>query len=160
MSKNIQQIYIANPATSVAATDLFYLGRSPYNTSDDFAILWSNILASIPQNVTWIDEVSGTVAATANTGYTSDDAAALVTYTLPASSAVGDWLEINGKGSGLWSIAQGAGQQIHVDGASTTSGAGGSLSSVGQYDNVRLRCLTANLIWTVVSQQSTGLTVV
>ncbi len=95
-----------------------------------------------------------------NTGYTSDDGASLVTFTLPTTSAIGDWIEINGKGSGLWTIAQATGQQIHINGSATTSGATGSLSSVGQFDNVRLRCLTANTIWTVVSQQSTGLTVV
>lgn len=108
----------------------------------------------------WVDETGAAVTMAANTGYTSDDGATLVTFTLPTASAIGDWVEINGKGSGLWTIAQAAGQQIKINGSATTSGATGTLSSVGQYDNVRLRCLTANTIWTVVSQQSAGLTVV
>jgi hypothetical protein len=108
----------------------------------------------------WVDETGSSVTMTTNTGYTSDDGSNLVTFTLPTTSAIGDWVEINGKGSGLWKIAQASGQQIHIGTVATTSGSGGSLASVNQYDNVRLRCLTANTIWTVVSQQSSGLTIV
>ena len=56
MSQNINQIFIANPASSMISTDLLYLGRSPYNTSDDFAITFANFVASI-----------GTATATAST---------------------------------------------------------------------------------------------
>lgn len=108
----------------------------------------------------WVDQTTASVTMAVNTGYTSDAGASLVTFTLPATSAIGDWVEINGKGSGLWTIAQASGQQIHINASATTSGATGTLSSTGQFDNVRLRCLTANTIWTVVSQQSAGLTVV
>lgn len=47
MSQNISQIYTGNPATTMQSTDLLYLGRSPYNTSDDFAITWGNMEGSI-----------------------------------------------------------------------------------------------------------------
>lgn len=47
MSQNIDQIYTSNPASSMEASDLLYLGRSPYSTSDDFAIQWSNMQLSI-----------------------------------------------------------------------------------------------------------------
>jgi len=321
MSLNIQQIYTANPATNVQSTDLFYLGRSPYGTSDDYAITGANLLASatsgavllapsgaqtitgfgltvpsftigtsnlvlagslttagafgstftmtgttsvtfptsgtlattsqIPSvvpaaltknndtNVTltlggtpntallqatsitagwtgtlavgrgglgiastptngqipigngtnytaatltagtgisitnasgsitlsyngaspWVDETGASVTMATNTGYTSDDGATLVTFTLPTTSAIGDFVEINGKGAGGWKIAQAAGQQIHFGSSATTSGTGGSLASTLQFDNVRLRCITANTIFTVVSVQGT-LTVV
>jgi hypothetical protein len=107
----------------------------------------------------WVDETGAAVTMTTNTGYTSDDGSTLVTFTLPTTSAVGDWVEINGKGAGLWKIAQAAGQQIHFGTATTTSGTGGSLASVNQYDTVRLRCLTASTIWTVVETISSTLTV-
>jgi len=107
----------------------------------------------------WVDQSSSPVTMTTNTGYTSDDASSLVTFTLPTTSAIGDFVEIVGKGSGLWKIAQAAGQQIQISPNSTTSGATGYLASVNQYDAVKLRCDTANTIWSVVSQQSTGLTV-
>lgn len=101
----------------------------------------------------WVDETGSNVTMATNTGYTSDDGASLVTFTLPTTSAIGDWIEINGKGSGGWSIAQATGQQIHFGSSTTTSGATGSLSSTNQYDCVRLRCITANTIWVVASVQ-------
>lgn len=108
----------------------------------------------------WVDQTTSSVTMSANTGYTINNGASLVTLTLPTSSAVGDWVEINGKSSGGWSIAQASGQQIFVSPSNTTSGAGGSLSSASQYDSVRIRCITANTIWVVISQQSAGLTIV
>src|SRR6266436_785428 len=47
MSQNIEQIFVANPASSMLGTDLLYLGRSPYDSTDDFAITFTNFLASI-----------------------------------------------------------------------------------------------------------------
>jgi hypothetical protein len=99
----------------------------------------------------WVDQTTGTVTMTANIGYTSDDGASLVTFTLPTTSAIGDFVEINGKGAGLYTIAQATGQQIHFGNIASTSGAGGSISSTLQFDCIRLRCVTANTIWVVVS---------
>jgi len=147
------QIPIGNGSTYTAATLTAGTGISVTNGSGSITIASSGASP-------WVDQTTGSVTMTSNTGYTSDDGAALVTFTLPTTSAIGDWLEINGKGSGLWTIAQASGQQIKVGTSATTLGAGGSLSSVNQYDNVRLRCITANTIWTVVAQQSSGLTIV
>lgn len=108
----------------------------------------------------WVDQASNSVTMTINTGYTTDNGASLVTYTLPASAILGSWIEINGLSSGGWSIAQAAGQLIHDGNQVTTTGVGGSLSSTNQYDCVRLRCVVANTTWTVVSQQTAGLTFV
>ena len=99
----------------------------------------------------WVDQSSATVTMTANTGYTADDGATLITFTLPTTSAIGDSVEINGKGAGLYTIAQATGQQIHFGNLASTSGAGGTVSSTLQYDCIRLRCITANTIWVVVS---------
>jgi hypothetical protein len=99
----------------------------------------------------WVDQTTGTVTMTTNTGYTSDDGASLVTFTLPTTSAIGDQVEINGKGAGLYTIAQASGQQIHFGNIASTSGAGGTVSSTLQYDCIKLRCITANTIWVVVS---------
>ena len=99
----------------------------------------------------WVDQTTGTVTMTTNTGYTSDDGASLVTFTLPTTSVIGDQVEINGKGAGLYTIAQASGQQIHFGNIASTSGAGGTVSSTLQYDCIKLRCITANTIWAVVS---------
>lgn len=214
MSKNIDQVFTANPITSNAGTDLMYFGQSPYTAGDDAAMTYANFSAqftlstlathnaALSTNATgvvtaialtdgqlligssagaplagtltpstgisitnghnsitiaanganpWVDQTSASVTMVANTGYTSDDGASLVTLTLPTSSNIGDWVEINGKGSGGWTVAQATGQQIHFGNQTTTSGATGSLSSTNQYDCLRLRCLTANTVWTVVS---------
>jgi hypothetical protein len=107
---------------------------------------------------TWVDQTTASVTMAVNTGYTANAGASLITFTLPAASAIGDYVEINGLAAGLWIIAQAAGQQIQVAPNATTAGVGGSLASINQYDCVRLRCVVANTVWAVVSQQSTGLT--
>lgn len=54
MSKNIDQVYIANPITSNTSTDLMYFGQSPYGASDDAAMTYANFalqfLAANPTN--------------------------------------------------------------------------------------------------------------
>lgn len=45
MSKNIDQVYIANPITSNASTDLMYFGQSPYAAGDDAAMTYANFAA-------------------------------------------------------------------------------------------------------------------
>ncbi len=44
-SKNIDQVYIANPITSNIGTDLMYFGRSPYGITDDTAMTFTNFAA-------------------------------------------------------------------------------------------------------------------
>lgn len=45
MSKNIHQVFIANPITSNTGTDLMYFGQSPYGTSNDAAMTYTNFSA-------------------------------------------------------------------------------------------------------------------
>lgn len=75
MSQNINQIFVANPAASMNASDLFYLGRSPYGVTDDFAITWANVLTSIRTQATgtYSIDISGN-AATATTATTATSA--------------------------------------------------------------------------------------
>ena len=42
MSENIHQIYVANPITSNASTDLMYFGQSPYGAGNDAAMTYAN----------------------------------------------------------------------------------------------------------------------
>jgi hypothetical protein len=88
-----------------------------------------------------------------NTGYTANNAS-LITFTLPATAAYGTELYVVGKGTGLWTIAQNAGQSIHFGAINTTTGTGGSLSSTLQYDVIGMVCTVANTAWTVI--QSIG----
>jgi hypothetical protein len=107
-----------------------------------------------------VNQTTASVTMVSNTFYLSNAGASLVTFTLPIVSAIGDWIEISGFGTGLWKIAQASGQQINFSITSSTLGAGGSIASVNKGDCVRLRCSVANTIWAVMSQSSTGLTVV
>jgi hypothetical protein len=47
MSQTLEQIFIANPSTTVATNDLFYLSLSPYTSGNDSAIKWSDLIAAI-----------------------------------------------------------------------------------------------------------------
>lgn len=42
MSKNIDQVFIANPITANLSTDLMYFGQSPYASGNDAAMLFSD----------------------------------------------------------------------------------------------------------------------
>jgi hypothetical protein len=105
------------------------------------------------------DVTAATQTMAVNNGYTSNDGATLVTFTLPTVAAYGTLMAVVGKASGLFTIAQNALQTIHFGNQNTTTGAAGSLSSTNQYDNVYLLCTTANTDFTVVHAQG-NLTVV
>lgn len=103
--------------------------------------------------MSWVDLASSSVTMVTNTGYTADNGASLITLTLPTSCTIGDAIEVQGKGTGLWKIAQAASQQIFFGNATSTAGTGGSVASTLQYDCIRLRALTsgATSTWNVVS---------
>ena|SRR5690606_494034 len=99
---------------------------------------------------TW-NEITGTSSGmTVNNGYIANNAG-LVTLTLPASAALGSVIEVAGKGSGGWTIAQNSGQTIHFGAQNSTTGAGGSISSTLQYDTIRIVCTTADTDFVVLS---------
>lgn len=63
---NVDQVYIANPATTNQADDLMYFGRSPYGISDDFAIKYSDFAAQFgapytPSALTRTDDTNVTL---------------------------------------------------------------------------------------------------
>jgi hypothetical protein len=108
----------------------------------------------------WTTVTGTSQAMLGNNGYISNNAG-LVTLTLPATSSVGDEIDIIGQGAGGWSIAQGAGQQIIIGNTSSTVGAGGSVVSTNRRDSLQLICTTANTEWTALgAPQSLGLTIV
>lgn len=90
-----------------------------------------------------------------NTKYLAANATG-VTFTLPATSAVGDEILIMAKGPlplGSWTIAQLTGQTIYYGNQTTTTGTGGSISTTQARDTLRLMCVTANTEWQVMSSQ-------
>ena len=96
-------------------------------------------------------EVTGTSQSMAvNNGYIANNAG-LVTLTLPSVGVLGDTVIVQGKGAGLFRIAQNAGQTIHFGSSNTTTGAGGYLEATNQYDSIELLCITANTDWAVLT---------
>ena len=85
----------------------------------------------------------------ANHGYIGNNAAG-VTFTLPATASVGDVFKVTGL-QASWTIAQNAGQTIYFGNQSTTTGAGGSLTSTNARDVIELVCVVANNDFQVLS---------
>lgn len=115
-------------------------------------------ITAIASGFTWSTVAGTTQAVVKENGYVTSNVA-LTTFTLPATSAVGDTFKIAGVGSGGWSIAQNAGQVIHFNSTDTTVGVGGSISSTNRYNNIEITAVVANTDWTVFDSSGT-LTVV
>lgn len=123
-------------------------------------VLTSNGAGALPTfqaasgGFTWTAVAASSQTIAVQNGYITNNAT-LVTYTLPATAALGDSFEILGgtTGAGGWTIAQNASQQIRFGSSATTSGVGGSLASTNQYDNVLCRAIVAgaSTIWEVTS---------
>jgi hypothetical protein len=129
-----------------------------YDQALDKFVLQNPEIAPAP-NPTW-SVVTADTTMQPNKGYITNGGA-LVTLTLPATSAVGDTLEIVGQGVGGWLIAQDDGQSVRIGINASTIGATGSVASDNRYDSVKLVCTVADTSWsTVGGPQSTGLTIV
>ena len=101
---------------------------------------------------TWHDVTGGSATLAASNGYIADSAS-LTTFTLPTNNAFGDTIQIVGKGTGLWKIVYGTGQNI-VFGSSTSTTTTGNITSTNAGDCINLVCTTASAtapIFTVVS---------
>ena len=102
--------------------------------------------------LSWNDVAGTSTSMAVNNGYIADNAG-LVILTLPASATVGSVVRVTGGVSGAcgWKIAQNSGQAVHYGSVSTTSGAGGYLTSSGQYDSIELLCVKADTDFVVLS---------
>ncbi len=112
------------------------------------APVWGSPPVSFTWAVTTID-----ASMVAGNGYVANKAG-LLTMTLPASSAIGDILEITGMNTALgWKIAQNANQIIHFGTSNTTTGVGGSLASSQIRDSVRMVCVVSgsSAEWNILS---------
>ena len=98
-----------------------------------------------------VNQTTAAVNIVPNTIYNSSAGASFITYTLPLTSAIGDYFEITGNDPGLYTIAQNAGQYLVADSYTTTPGPGGGLTSTLPHQNVRMRCIVADMVWTTVS---------
>jgi hypothetical protein len=111
----------------------------------------NTVIAATGAGFTWQLVITTTQTIAPSNGYITDDASN-VTYTLPATSLLGDEFAITGL-LGLWTIDQNAGQQILFGSASTTAGTGGSLAATNVGDSVQCVCVTpgASAVWRVLN---------
>ncbi len=95
----------------------------------------------------WNDVTTASASMDAYNGYVANDGATLVTLTLPLTAVFGSEIKVQGFGSGLWTIAQNAGQSIVFNAIPSTTGVTGSVSSTSQYDSITLLCVVADTTW-------------
>lgn len=98
----------------------------------------------------WTKLSAASQALSVNNGYICTNVG-LTTLTLPATFAIGDIIKVVGASSGLWRVAQNAGQQIHFSDLDSTLGATGYLEATNTRDSIELIGITANTELQVIS---------
>lgn len=96
-----------------------------------------------PSGTTWTVETSGPVTLAASNGYVANSASQ-ITFTLPATSAVGDTYQVNSINTGGFTITENAGQSIIIGNETTTATTGSLTSNSTQGDWVEIVCTVAD----------------
>jgi len=148
MSRDVDQIYQTNPAFGLEGTDLIYIGRYPYGTSNDMAVQWSVIESLITTGFPWNTITAASTILQPNNGYIINRPS-LVMLSLPVLSNVGDLIEITSINSGGFQIAQNDGQNIRFGNQVTSTGDAGYITSMSIGDTLTLRCVIANTFWQI-----------
>lgn len=107
-------------------------------------------IASTGGGIAWTEVTTAALAVAVDNGYVMNRAT-LITATLPVTSVFGTVIRFCGKGAGLYTIAQNAGQSINLAGSTSTVGVGGSVAASAQFDCIELVCTVADTTWTVLS---------
>ena len=123
-----------------AANALSIVGGSGISTSGSGAVVTVN---SSGGGFAWVEVTGVSQAIAVNTGYIANNAGS-VTFTLPATAAIGDTFKILGKGAGGWSIAQNAAQTIRFLADATTTGVTGTLTPTEALATTQIICVTAD----------------
>jgi hypothetical protein len=118
MSKNINQVFTANPITSNASTDLMYFGQSPYGITNDAAMTYANFSAQfLPSGAQTanLNMAGHNIQFNTAQGFQDSNGNLLMRFTLSAS-AVNFFAVLNG--------ATGAGPTLRATGSDGTVGMG------------------------------------
>jgi hypothetical protein len=169
LPKGTGALYLDNlkfPTSDGAANTLMYtdgsgdLGFSTLIAGTNISI--ANVGSSITisgmgfAGFTWNVVTTTSQNMISHNGYIANNAS-LVTLNLPATSSVGDEIDVIGKGAGGWLIQCGGDQTI-VLGEDTTS-SGGSLASTNAKDALYIVCTVANTEWQVGAAPQGNITI-
>lgn len=166
----VQQLMLSNTILSFAGNPNGNLAGSIYqlcwDTTDNIlyvctttgtssTAVWTQAIAG---GFTWINVTGTSQLMAKNTGYIANNSS-LVTFTLPATSNIGDIISVVGAGVGGWTIIENSGQNIQVGSVSSTT-TSGSISSINQYDSIDLICIVANTTWVTRGGPQGNITIV
>jgi hypothetical protein len=131
---------------AIASADATKIGLSNFNSSQ-FSVAATGFVSIINAGFTWTDVTGATQTIAVQNGYLTDRGGG-VTYTLPATAAIGDTFIVVGK-AGLATITPNANQQILIGSASGTVGATGTAVSTNAGDSITFVCTTsgASTVW-------------
>lgn len=138
---------VGGPVGPDAGNVIFVVGSGAISVSGNPG---TNTLTITETGLTGWNKISASQTLVVNMGYFCTGGGTLALL-LPATSIVGDEIQVSLVGSTAWQITQGAGQQIIMGSSQTTAGVGGTLTSTQQGDSIRMVCLTTNLTWVVLS---------
>lgn len=171
-SIDVIPVPVANGGTSLATltAHALYVGNGTSAPSAVAVGTTGQVLsANSSADPTWkslaalniVDDSTGTVGSPTtlviNTTYLADQASVTNGFLLPASGNRGDQISIQGVGPGGWQIQQNANQSIKGEGQTTTTGTGGTLSSMFHSDSVTLTCVVggASTVWNISNSNGT-----
>lgn len=143
-----------NRAGSAASETVAQNGIAHFNSAD-FTVSngFVSLVGATPFTWLVVNEMGTPASLVNNVGYicASNGVPSALSFALPATSAVGDIIELVLNGATKWTITQAAGQQIRWSGSTTTLGNMGSLATTGTGDSIRMVCHVANTIWAGLS---------
>ncbi len=143
---------------ALAAADATKIGLSNFN-STHFSVDANGFVAALSGGLfSWVEETTATRALLVNQGVVGNRGTAQ-TFTLPATAAQFSIIRIVQVGAGAITIAQNAGDQIRFGAATTTAGAGGTLTSTSVGDAIELINYVASDTWVVLSAVGTWIPV-
>jgi hypothetical protein len=154
MSRNINQIFQDNPATNIQNTDLFYLGRSPYNPENDMAAQFSTIAdALVNSQFPWSIITQSSAQLSANNGYFINRPS-ICMLTMPALCLVGSSIKIiNVNKLGNFILSLNDNQTINGGITSTSAGPMGYIQSKNVGNAIEIVCFEENITFWVVNGQ-------
>lgn len=138
------------PATPFNGIIGYNTDLSQYEYYDSALGMWVQLITS-QTGMDWSLITAISVDASTNSGYIAFRSATPVNLLLPALCNIGDEIIVMGSGSGGWSLIANVGQQIAFGNQITA--VEGSISSTLQYDNVAVRCISDNTLWSVLGVQ-------